>query len=206
MPFTGSSFGLWNDTALTSPFSGTLSVINYTDLSDNPQDFILYLGSPTTGKTLYEQSNPGVGNITLTPTDILPEWEADTVYTVGTIVQPVGGNTLIYKCTTAGTSDSSEPSWPISGIGSTVVDNTCIWELYAAHHPATEIKLALSSGALSSATGGAALSVGTSVLGGTSNYVAIYIRITNTVTTVSNNTGNEEIGINNNILLELGDI
>ncbi len=206
MAFTGSSFGLWNDTSLTSAFSGTLSLVNYTDLSDNPQDFVLYLGSPTSGRTLEATSNPGVDSITLTPTDILPSWDSATAYTLGTLVQPVTPNNLVYKCTTAGTSDASEPSWPTVGIGSTVVDNTCVWTLYAAHHPTTEIKLALTSLGLDSATGGAALAVGTSISGGASNKVAVYIRITNTVTTVSNNTGNEEIGVNINAVLELGSV
>jgi chitodextrinase len=204
MPFTNSNFGLWNDDQLTSPFSGTLSAVNYTDFSDNPQDFVLYLGSPSEETKLQALSNPGIDNLVLTPTDILQEWEADTVYTEGTIVQPVGGNGLIYKCTTAGTSDSSEPSWPTSGIGSTVVDNTAIWTLYAAHHPSTEIKLALTSGELGSATGGASLAVGPTVLGGVDNLVEINIRLTNTVATVSNNAGNEEIGIYMNAAIELG--
>ncbi len=204
MSFTGSSFGLWNDEDLTSAFSGTLSVVNYTDLSDNPQDFVLYLGSPTEGRLLEATSNPGIDSITLTPTDISPVWEAETAYTVGQIIRPTVDNYLVYKCTTAGTSDVTEPSWPIIGIGSTVVDDSCIWTLYAAHHPTTEIKLALTSMGLDSATGGTALSVGTSIEGGSDNKVDVYIRIENTVTTVSNNTGNEELGININPVIELG--
>ncbi len=131
-------------------------------------------------------------------------WEAAAVYTLGTLVQPTVSNGLVYKCTTAGTADSSEPSWPTSGIGSTIVDNTAVWTLYAAHHPATEIKLALSNGALGAATPGAALSVGPTILGGTGNYVQVHIRVTNTVATVSNNTGNEEIGLYLNAVIELG--
>ncbi len=206
MPFSGSSFGLWNDTDLTSAFSGTLSLVNYTDLSDNPQDFVLYLGSPTTGRLLEASSNPGVDNIVLTPTDITPVWETVTSYTAGQIIQPVISNGLVYKCDATGVSDVSEPSWPISGIGSTVVDGTCLWELYAAHHPTTEIKLAITSLGLDSATGGAALSVGSSISSGSANYVPIYIRVANTVTTVSNNTGNEEIGIYINSVVELGTV
>jgi hypothetical protein len=204
MPFTNSSFGLWNDTSLTSAFSGILSIINYTDFSDNPQDFVLYVGSPTSTTKLQALSNPGVDNITITPSDILPEWEATTAYVLGDIVQPVGGNGLIYKCTTAGTSDSGEPSWPTTGLGSTVVDDTVVWTLYAAHHPATEIKLALTSLGLDSATGGAALSLGPTINGGSASRVSVYIRITNTVATVSNNSGNEEIGIVLNSVVELG--
>ena len=203
MAFTGSSFSLWNDTLLTSEFNGTLTLVHETDLSDNPQDFTLYLGSVLTDRQLQAASNPGVASITLTPTDILPVWAVATAYVVGDKVQPIGGNGFVYKCTSAGTSHATtEPTWPVVTIGTTVTDGTCIWELNSAHHPTTEIKLALSSGALAAATPGAALSVATTVLGGTSNDVAIYIRVTNSVTNVADNTGNEEIGINLNSCIE----
>lgn len=204
MPFTGSTFGLYTDTDLLEEFSGIIDVVHYTDLSDNPQDFTLYLGSLGSSRTLQASSNPGIDYITLTPTDITPEWEADTVYTLGVLIQPVSGNGLIYQCTTAGTSDSGEPTWPIIGLGSTVVDNSCVWTLYAAHHPITEVKLALSSIGLDSATGGAALSVAVTIDSLAVNAVPIYIRVENTVTTVSNNTDNEEIGIYINGVIELG--
>ena len=204
MAFTGSSFSLWNDTLLTDEFNGTLTLVHQTDLSDNPQDFVLYLGSVLTDRQLQAASSPGVASITLTPTDILPNWAVATAYVVGDKVQPTVGNGFVYKCTVSGTSHASvEPTWPVVTIGTTVTDGTCTWELNSAHHPATEIKLALSGGAgLTAATGGAALSVATTVLGGTSNDVAIWIRVTNAVTNVANNTGNEEIGINLNSCIE----
>jgi lambda family phage minor tail protein L len=37
---------------------------------------------------------------------------------------------LFFRCTTAGTSASSEPSWP-TDIGSTITDNTCVWTAIA---------------------------------------------------------------------------
>lgn len=204
MAFPGSTFGLWNDSDCTSAFSGTLNLIHYTDLSDNPQDFVLYLGSPASDRTLEATSNPGVDDITLTPTDTTDEWESSTAHTLGKLLKPTTPNGFIYKCTTAGTSDSSEPTWPVVGLGSTVVDGTCIWSLYATHHPTTEIKLALTSLGLDSATGGAALAVGPSVDSLAANSVAIYIRVENTITTVSNNTGNAELGIYLNSVIETG--
>jgi len=203
MAFTGSSFSLWNDTGLTSEFNGTLTLVHQTDLSDNPQDFVLYMGSVLEERQLQASSSPGVASITLTPTDILPHWAAATAYVVGNKIQPVAGNGFVYRCTSSGTSHASiEPTWPVVTIGSTVTDGTCIWELSSAHHPITEIKLALSSGGLTSATGGAALSVATTLLGGEANYQAIHIRVTNTVTTISNNTGNEELALTLNSCIE----
>jgi len=43
--------------------------------------------------------------------------------------------------------------------------------------PATDVKLALSSGGLSSATAGAPLNIGTSIASGTANATAIHIRV-----------------------------
>ncbi len=203
MAFTGSSFNLWLDSGLTSPFSGIQTIINKTDLSDNPQDFTFYLGSSLANRQLQAASSPGVANIVLTPADTLPIWIANTAYVVGQKVQPIAGNGFVYRCSVSGTSGSSEPSWPVSPLGATVADGGCTWALTAVHHPKTEIKLALSSGAgLTAATGGAQLNVATTILGGVGTAVPIYMRITNTVTTVSNDTGNEEMGININSCIE----
>lgn len=203
MAFSGSSFALWNDSGLTDEFTGTKTLVHETDLSDNPQDFILYIGSTLSERQLQAASSPGVANITLTPTDILPEWVAATVYSEGDKIQPTTPNGFVYKCTVSGTSHASvEPTWPVTPLGATVTDNGVTWELSSAHHPATEIKLALSAGGLSGATGGAALNVATTVEGGSGNAVEIHIRVTNTVTNVANNTGNPEIGLVLNSCIE----
>ncbi len=204
MAFTGSTFGLWNDAECTSAFSGILSLVNYTDLSDNPQDFLLYLGSPADSRVLEATSSPGVDSITLTPTDLTPAWTTITAYTLGALIQPVSANGFVYKCVSAGTSDVSEPTWPVVGLGSTVVDGTCLWSLYAVHHPVTEIKLALTALGLDSATGGVALDVGTSINSLAANAATIYMRVENSVITVSNNTGNAEIGVFINSVIETG--
>jgi len=202
MSFNNSSFNFYTDSGLTSVFGGTLTIVNKTDLSDNPQDNVLYLGSTLSDRQLQAADNPGVSQIVLTPTDTLPHWIAATSYISGKKVQPVSGNGFVYQCTTTGTSGSSEPTWPVSPLGATVSDGTCVWTLTAAHHPSTEIKLALSSGALASTVGGAALNVATTITGGSANAIPIFIRITNTVTTVSNDTGNEEMGIQINSCIE----
>jgi len=53
-------------------------------------------------------------------------WVASTAYSLGDYVLPTTPNGYYYKCTTAGTSDSSEPTWPAT-IGDTVNDNTAVW-------------------------------------------------------------------------------
>jgi len=54
------------------------------------------------------------------------DWAASTAYTKGTRVSPTSANGRRYICSVAGTSDSSEPTWP-TGIDETVADNTATW-------------------------------------------------------------------------------
>lgn len=66
---------LYNDSALTDEFSGTLTLVHRTDLSDNPQDFQLFYGNidedPGDNQILekVEATNPGVNFITLSIVD-----------------------------------------------------------------------------------------------------------------------------------------
>ena len=55
-------------------------------------------------------------------------WAASTAFSVGDIRRATTAQAsgLFFRCTTAGTSASSEPSWP-TDIGSTITDNTCVW-------------------------------------------------------------------------------
>lgn len=49
-----------------------------------------------------------------------------------------------------------------------------------------DVKLALSSPGLGSATGGAALNIGTTILSGASNAVPVFIRLNSSLTTIGN--------------------
>ena len=54
-------------------------------------------------------------------------WLASTARVVGDMVRPTAANpTLIYRCTVAGTSAASEPTWPTTA-GTTVVDGGVTW-------------------------------------------------------------------------------
>jgi hypothetical protein len=65
-------------------------------------------------------------------------WAATTAYTatvsgdqsVGSRVRPTTYNGLHAKCTVAGTSAGTEPTWPLEG--QTVVDGTVTWQMYEA--------------------------------------------------------------------------
>ena len=59
-------------------------------------------------------------------------WAASTAFSVGNVRRSTGdeGTGLFFRCTTAGTSASSEPEWPNSA-GDTVTDGTCVWTAIA---------------------------------------------------------------------------
>lgn len=72
-------------------------------------------------------------------------WVATTAYALNDYVLPIGGNGHLYKCTTAGTSSGSAPTWN-TGAGSTTSDGTVVW---------TEISSELEAGTAPEVTGGA---------------------------------------------------
>ena len=196
------SFKLYTDSGLTTLFTGLFQLTHETDLSDNPQDFQLWFGSNTSSRTLEATSNPGVDQISLTPTDIMTAWAATTAYSVGDCRQPTTPNTYRYEVTTAGTSGGSEPTWPTGGVGSTVVDGTVVWTLVSSKHEPTEIKLALTAAGLPGATAGAALDLGATLTSGVGNAVEINIRVTNAVTDVGSNANCVAVGANINEVQE----
>lgn len=53
-------------------------------------------------------------------------WAATTVYALNAVAKKVASNGRYYKCTTAGTSAGSEPTWPTT-LGATVTDGTVVW-------------------------------------------------------------------------------
>lgn len=199
------TFNFFIDSNLTIPFSGLYQLTHFSDLSDNPQDFVLYLGSVVSGRKLEAQSTPGTDPIVLTPTDTLPIWQASTAYAIGDILQPTVPNGRRYRCTTAGTSNVSEPTWPTIGIGSQVIDGTAVWEYESAKHETTELKLALDASSLTSATPSGSLALPPTILSGVANAQEVHIRIENAVTDLGANTGTPSVSININAVEE-GDV
>lgn len=53
-------------------------------------------------------------------------WAASTAYALNDYVAPVTHNGRVYKCTTAGTSAATQPTWPTTN-GGTVTDGTVVW-------------------------------------------------------------------------------
>ncbi|HHL40889.1 MAG TPA: hypothetical protein ENJ37_10320 [Deltaproteobacteria bacterium] len=84
-----------------------------------------------TGVTIYHVSGAnGAGDGTLTYNRVTAAWAASTGYGVGDRRIPTAGGDYFYECVAAGTSGSSEPSWPAT-VGKTVADGTVTWECRA---------------------------------------------------------------------------
>lgn len=197
------SFNLFTNDTLTTAFAGLYQLVHETDLSDNPQDFVLYFGSPVANRQVQTTVNAGIDDIELEIVDRLPIWVAATEYAVGMSVQPTTPNGFRYMCTEPGTTHASvEPTWPITGVGSSVTDGTVIWEFVGPRHELEEVKLGLTALDLDTASGGVALTLVNTVLSTADEAIEIHIRVENAVDIVSNNAGTPEIGLSFNAITE----
>jgi hypothetical protein len=67
------------------------------------------------------------------------DWPADTSVAAGAVVKSSDSSVLLrFECTTAGTTDSSEPVWPTAD-GETVTDNNVVWTARAVHFQPREV-------------------------------------------------------------------
>jgi len=75
---------------------------------------------------LINQINTGFYNLL----KLWPEtWQSSTAYTVGDVVKASTYDSHAYKCTTAGTSGGSEPTWDTDN-GDTTSDGTVTWTTF----------------------------------------------------------------------------
>lgn len=131
------TFWFYTDAGLVTRLSTALKA------SGASTDFRLWFGSPSTAGAYQAQaeSDPGVDQITVTPTDTTP------------------------------------------GSG----------------HATTAIKLALTQGGLATATGGAALDIGTVVESGSANAVEVWVRVADVIGSLTTDT---TLGLTTNTLVE----
>ncbi len=54
-------------------------------------------------------------------------WSASTTISLNEYYTPTTPNSIMYKCIVAGTTSSTEPTWPTT-IGDTIIDGTVTWE------------------------------------------------------------------------------
>lgn len=89
-------------------------------------EYYVALRAPQTGNgSPLDQSgklrDPAVNAVLFPPT-----WQAGTAYSLGAYRSPTSPTGVLYKCTTAGTSGASEPTWTTT-LGATVSDGTAVW-------------------------------------------------------------------------------
>lgn len=111
--------------------SDTLKITLHTSSHTPNLDTHVYVSDLTN-----EVSGTGysAGGITLTsPTQVYTaanswstQWAGSTAYAVDWIVRPTVANGFVYRAAVAGTSSSSQPTWP-TVVGTTVVDGTVTW-------------------------------------------------------------------------------
>jgi len=125
--FTPTSTAFSNYTGTVSgSISETLSAVDFIAQATRLSD------SELSGRSIVNGTSYSLEVNTLEPVlvTMLPDygtqWTTSTAYALTDKVFPTDPTTspYYYECTTAGTSDASEPTWPTSG---TVNDNTVVW-------------------------------------------------------------------------------
>lgn len=179
------NFRFFTDPALTSPLVGNLLSDHLVDGSQPNGQFTIYLGTLASNLKAEAHSNPGVDQISVQPRHTVAAWAASAAKSVNDIVRPATHNGYRYKCTVGGTTGGSQPTWPTT-IGQTVVDGTVTWRCESELNDITDVRLATTQGGLASATWGAALNLGTSILSGAGNAATVWIEVRDSTHYVQN--------------------
>ncbi len=179
------TFKFFTDAGLVTPLAGNLVSSHLVDGSEPEDEFTLYLGSAATSKKLEANSNPGVDQVSVAIVHTVSVWAATTAKLVNDVVRPTAHNGYRYRCTVAGTTGGSQPTWPTT-IGNTVVDGTVTWICDSEINNVTDVKLAATQGGLAAATWGAGLNLGTVVLSGAANAKPVWIRVRDSTQYVQN--------------------
>lgn len=184
------SFKLWADEAMTTEAGTVLNGQKKQDIDFNAvgevKNLLFYFGSKTAGRKLQTVAAPGVADIAITPTDILPNRQNNTAYALNMLLEPATDNGFVYRVIAAGTSASAEPAYP-QGVGSEVLDGSVRLQNIGRKHEVGSIRLALSAAGLNTATAGAALPLGKTLNSGAA--LALHVRVTNAVADFYNATG-----------------
>jgi hypothetical protein len=71
-----------------------------------------------------------------------PKWVLSTAYVAGQQVVPRTLNGWVYQCVTAGTTNSSQPTWPTT-LGANVTDGSVVWRCETTDAGVTNLRLSL---------------------------------------------------------------
>lgn len=177
------TFKLWADEAMTTEYgmayttSSRLQQVSFTEHGQS-QRGVMYFGSPDATIKLENRAAPSTGDIILSVVDVLPEREDGATVAEGAVFQPAGGNGHVYRVQQGGILAASAPPYSAQ-TGEVFVDGTAQIVCLGQRHQPAAIKLALSESDLTSANGGAALTLGKTLNGGAA--VAVHFEIGNAV-------------------------
>lgn len=148
--------------------------------SDLPHWEAQYIGDLT--YAIKDGTDPGVANVTLKVSHLVPEWTASMAVTTGDEVRSTSHNGFVYKALNDGNETGTEPTWPTT-IGATVLGGgspQVTWQCERRTVEPESVKLALTSGGLAAATGGADLDLGVvSIPAGAINAIEYWIEVDN---------------------------
>lgn len=166
-------FQFWANEEMTEPFGvlhngGRLREMRFDGQSDYV-DLTAYFGSPDSSLIL--QPRDSGNDVAIAIRSLLPEWAASSSYQQGAVIQ---AERYLWQALNDGISAQLAPEWILQK-GARVQDGSLAWVCLGAAYYPESVSLSLSSYNLSSAIGGAALSLGERVLGGAA--VAIYFRV-----------------------------
>ena len=150
------------DASLTTQFDDATHTLDLEAVDSSSADGSFYVGTPTSGNKVEAASDPGVDPIVCSIVHAVAEWSASEAILANDERRPTTHNGYVYEAQGSGTTGGSEPTWPTT-IGGTVADNGITWECVRAGPDEEDIKVALSSGGLDGATGGASLNVATTI-------------------------------------------
>lgn len=165
------AFSLWSNEEMTIEAS---SPFNLTFNGQGTHEFMLYFGSPDRSEVAKAKDG---GEIMIMPANQLEQWEPNKYYREGDIIEPRTANGLMYKCTQAGTSGKDEPNWDTRLLGRENNSGTAKFLNYGNKFIQADVQIALAKQKLNSTVGGAAVSLGEEILGGSP--IALYFRVTN---------------------------
>ena len=145
------SFKLWQDEAMTAalPVENGVPVLRIEFNGTETKTGVLYFGSKTVGRQLGVQASSIDTNIKLSAAEANQAWVANKAVTAGKIVQPENG--FMYRAAKGGTTASAVPTWPTTS-DTGVDDGTTRWVNIGRAFDVSNLKLALSESALTSAT------------------------------------------------------
>ena len=145
------SFKLWLDEAMTAalPVENGAPVLRIEFNGAEAKTGVLYFGSKTVGRQLGVQASSTDTKIKLSVAEANQAWMVGKAVTAGKIVQPENG--FMYRSIKGGTTASTAPTWPTTP-DTGVDDGTTRWVNIGRAFDMSNLKLALSESALTSAT------------------------------------------------------